>query len=250
MKNVIAVIGTGGTGGNLIPLIARMLSSTYLKTTLLLVDGDTVEEKNLKRQPFSRMDIGMNKARSLAKKVEATYNCEVEYSNNYIVDVNDMNRLLENFSFPIVIGCVDNHKCRKIIHEWFERSENCVYIDSANEDDWGDCFVTLKLGGKKIFKTRGDMFPEVLSEVNKGVTEMSCEELSNVAPQYLKTNSMAANVVFNAIDSIIVKDKLPFYYSRFDLSTLSIESQYADEFSEYSISDITKLVNESLKNAS
>ena len=67
MRDVIAIVGTGGTGGNLIPLVARMLSATYLNTTLLLIDGDRVEEKNLKRQPFSKRDIGMNKARALAK---------------------------------------------------------------------------------------------------------------------------------------------------------------------------------------
>lgn len=247
--DVIAIIGTGGTGGNLVSLVARMLSATYVNTTLLLVDGDMVEEKNLKRQPFSKRDVGLNKARALAKKVEATYDCKVEYSGNYILSVEEMEALLEDYAHPIVIGCVDNHKARKVMHDWFDKTPNCIYIDVANEDTWGDCFVSLKILNKKIFKTRGDMFPEVLLESNKSVVEMSCEELSNVSPQFLKTNSMAANLVFNALDSIVVKNRLPFYYSAFDLDTLSISSKFVDDYNNISISDIANMIREASKNA-
>lgn len=247
--DVIAIIGTGGTGGNLVSLVARMLSATYMDTTLLLVDGDSVEEKNLKRQPFSKRDIGMNKARALAKKVEATYDCKVEYSSNYILSIEDMNALFERHRNPIIIGCVDNHKCRKVLHDWFEQAKNCIYIDVANEDTWGDCFVSFKISDKKLFKTRGDMFPEVLLDSNKSVVEMSCEELSNVSPQFLKTNSMAANIVFNALDSILVKNRLSFYYSSFDLESLSITSKFVDDYNDQPLSEIVNIIHGATRNA-
>lgn len=247
--DVIAIIGTGGTGGNLVSLVARMLSATYLDTTLLLVDGDSVEEKNLKRQPFSKRDIGMNKARALAKKVEATYDCKVEYSSNYVLSIEDMDTLFEKHRNPIIIGCVDNHKCRKVLHDWFEKAKNCIYIDVANEDTWGDCFVSFKISDEKLFKTRGDMFPEVLLDSNKSVVEMSCEELSNVSPQFLKTNSMAANIVFNALDSILVKNRLPFYYSSFDLESLSITSKFVDDYNDQPLSEIVNIIHGATRNA-
>ena len=157
--------------------------------------------------------------------------------------------MFEKYAHPIVIGCVDNHKARKVLHDWFEGTPNCIYIDVANEDTWGDCFVSFKIFNKKLFKTRGDMFPEVLLESNKSVVEMGCEELTNASPQFLKTNSMAANLVFNALDSIIVKDKLPFYYSSFDLDSMSVDSKFIAGYEEVTISSITNTIREASKNA-
>ena len=64
----IVVIGTGGTGTMLLPQMCRYLNSIaehapYGKCiTIALIDGDTVEKKNLDRQVFIEDDIGANKA--------------------------------------------------------------------------------------------------------------------------------------------------------------------------------------------
>ena len=248
-RNCVAIVGTGGTGGNLVPLVSRMLSATYLDTTLLLIDGDRVEDKNLKRQPFTKKDVGMKKSRALVMKVGATYDCKVRYSDNFILSVSDLDVLLDEYVCPIVVGCVDNHKARKVLHEWFDKTGDCVYIDVANEDSWGDCFVSFKILDKKLFKTRGDMFPEVLLESNRSVIEMSCEETANESPQQLKTNSMAANVVFNALDSIMVRDRLPFYYSSFNTEPLIVDSKYVEGYNEIAISSIAGTIREVSKSA-
>ena len=45
---------------------------------------------------------------------------------------------------PIIIGCVDNHNCRKILHEIFEEYTDIIYIDAANEFSTGEVVVGIK----------------------------------------------------------------------------------------------------------
>ena len=56
------IIGCGGVGSAIVP------SFCLLRTPdeVTLIDGDTIERKNLNRQMFDAGQIGMNKARALA----------------------------------------------------------------------------------------------------------------------------------------------------------------------------------------
>ena len=45
---------------------------------------------------------------------------------------------------PIIIGCVDNHNCRKILHEIFEEYTDIIYNDDANEYSTGEDVVWIK----------------------------------------------------------------------------------------------------------
>ena len=61
------VIGVGGTGS----LLARDLPKLLLGTShkMMLVDGDTVEPKNIERQGYQAQDVGDNKALALSRKI-------------------------------------------------------------------------------------------------------------------------------------------------------------------------------------
>jgi hypothetical protein len=64
----IFIIGCGGVGSWLAPAICLLAG----RRNVTLVDGDSLEDKNLDRQLFSEDDIGRNKAEALAEK----YQCE------------------------------------------------------------------------------------------------------------------------------------------------------------------------------
>ena len=54
-KQKIFIIGCGGTGSNYIKELARYLATNrnyMINADVILIDGDTVEEKNLERQSF------------------------------------------------------------------------------------------------------------------------------------------------------------------------------------------------------
>jgi hypothetical protein len=55
---VIHIIGAGGTGGWLIPALAKMADPRLFHVW----DGDDVEEKNVLRQNFSQVEVGEAKA--------------------------------------------------------------------------------------------------------------------------------------------------------------------------------------------
>ena len=70
MNNVV-IIGCGGTGSRLLPLVSQIMSRGQwndLMPLITLIDGDEVEVKNLTRQNFIREDVGRNKAECLAER--------------------------------------------------------------------------------------------------------------------------------------------------------------------------------------
>lgn len=74
----VVVFGCGGTGSRLIPLVTQLLSShEFTKNVkVILVDGDIVEDKNTKRQLFTKMDVGKNKAEVLAKRYKIGFDAK------------------------------------------------------------------------------------------------------------------------------------------------------------------------------
>ena len=175
-----------------------------MNADVILIDGDVVEKKNLERQSFAMEDLLMNKAEAMALAVSDMYDLTFSYVPEYIASKEHMLRLMRNTYkresyeeeedfIPIIVGCVDNHNCRKILHEVFEEYTDIIYIDAANEFSTGEVVVGIKNNQAVIAPDRAFYFPEILDD-SKSVLEMSCTELNNVKPQHLVTNLFAANI--------------------------------------------------------
>ena len=65
----LIVVGAGGTGTYFLKEVSRYLAAADREkiARMLIVDGDTVERKNLSRQAFTSDDIGRNKAEVMAE---------------------------------------------------------------------------------------------------------------------------------------------------------------------------------------
>ena len=63
MKTTV-IVGAGGIGGWLVQLLGKM------KCSVVLIDGDTVERRNLSRQLFGKDSIGRNKAEAMAATMD------------------------------------------------------------------------------------------------------------------------------------------------------------------------------------
>ena len=75
------LVGCGGTGSWLAPSlgrIARTLSRQGKNTTLILIDADIVEQKNVLRQNFCDAEIGLNKAQTLALRYSLSWGIKIE----------------------------------------------------------------------------------------------------------------------------------------------------------------------------
>lgn len=69
----IAIVGAGGTGSYLAQGLAKLVAGYRLQVEVLLVDPDTVEEKNCARQNFQAYEIGQPKAEALAYRLNQQY---------------------------------------------------------------------------------------------------------------------------------------------------------------------------------
>lgn len=215
-KAVLILFGMGGTGG----YVAKEFSRYYGAKTdaekrnqkiaieeVHGIDGDVVEAKNLARQCFEADDIGLNKAEVLCGALNDTFDMSWVAHDVYVTALSQIDEIMHEHKekyytryIPVIVGCVDNHACRKLLEEFFEKSENCIYIDSANEFDDGEVIFATKIGGKVMSPCRSWYFPNLFEDPEiKPVTEMSCTELNNVAPQHIATNMMAGSIIFSAL---------------------------------------------------
>lgn len=128
-RNGVMVVGCGGTGAFVADGLCRILPKS---TSIILVDPDMVEERNLGRQFFARRDIGKFKAAALASRLADFYDRDVQY----LVGVFDG---FQNIPSPeLVIGCVDNALARKRINEC---CNGVWYIDAGNDYNSGQVFI-------------------------------------------------------------------------------------------------------------
>ncbi len=133
----IIVVGCGGTGGFVADGLARMLPQNI---NLILIDMDKVEERNLNRQSFTTVDIGLLKSEALAKRLAAKYQRPVQYS---VLPVGAV-----NLPRGIVVGCVDNGLARKAIAELIHDGQ--WWVDAGNGRNYGQILI----GNSKIEKLR------------------------------------------------------------------------------------------------
>lgn len=234
----ICVVGCGGTGGNLIKELGRFLKFFAVpeKTWYLsLIDGDRVEEKNGSRQPFLAQDVQQMKALVMR---EGLVEClglpgdNVYAYPSYITNVSQLqkwNASHDSYGYctkiKVLVGCVDNHRARQVMHEYYSQCRDIVYVDAANEYDSGEVVIGVRLKGKELCPPRAFYFPEVLTDMGKTAVEESCGVVNISSPQHIVTNLCAAQHALSVIvrllqDNVVEGGIIHFnaftHFSRFD----------------------------------
>jgi len=133
----VHVIGAGGTGSRLIPLLAQFMSSYELEGKEIIVyDHDIVEEKNLLRQNFITPDVGKFKAEVLASRYGAAYHILITAHNSKFNA-----RLAGVTRKDVVVICVDTIADRLSILSELEHLNipwpGILVLDSGNENTFG-----------------------------------------------------------------------------------------------------------------
>lgn len=105
----IAVIGVGGTGTALLPLLASLSASG-----ITMIDGDTVEERNLVRQLlFTAHDVSRLKADAVAERLRTIYPVAQWRSVARFIDAGNCTDLVRGHS--VVADCTDDLVARGVI---------------------------------------------------------------------------------------------------------------------------------------
>lgn len=211
MKFDFFVIGTGGTGTYFLKEFARFAIGNESVGNIHLFDGDTVEERNLKRQCFQKEDIGRNKAAVMAEILNDAFELNMTAHVCYLTGLEQIEELLSESEhrIPVFIGCVDNHGCRLLLEALFEKLENCILFDSANEYVTGEVVYAYKRNGTVYGPPRSAYFPQIKEGDIRNRGEISCEELNQVSPQHIFTNMMAGNLLCAAVANLLAGQITP-----------------------------------------
>ena len=185
----IFVIGCGGTGSRLVPLLAQFMKTvtagvsprgTVVSPVIYLIDDDVVEEKNLQRQNFIAADVGKSKAEVLAQRYSRAYGVNLvpvvkrvsptsSRSGQIPQLFGDLTEVPRNPGVnSLVIMCVDSAQARRdIIKVWSNSRMDGhthnpdilpVFIDAGNEDDYGQVRIFQRVGVPEILA--GEDTPE------------------------------------------------------------------------------------------
>ncbi len=193
----IIVVGCGGTGGFVADGLARLLPRAI---DLVLIDMDTVEERNLNRQSFTTADMGLFKSEALAKRLAGKYQRPIQYSV-LPVGAGDLPR-------GIVVGCVDNGPARQAIAEHHDDGQ--WWVDSGNGRNFGQVLI----GNSKMDKLRPSFLsdlccrlplptiqqPAILAQVPR---QQSCTDAVAADDQSPTINQAMAALVLEVVRRII-----------------------------------------------
>lgn len=240
-KYDILVIGSGGTGTYFLKefnhFLARNKEAQRLVNSLTIADGDVVEEKNLDRQCFMSEDIGRNKASIFAEilndamdayNVTGSFSVRWKAYSDYITSKETLERILdvrrqEYYSYsdksiciriPLIIGCVDNDAARLMCEEFFRELDYCFYYDSGNDFSTGEVNFAHRFRGKTLSYEKSYSFKSMLSGDLRHVSELSCTELNETAPQHILANMTGASHLLRGVVALLTNPKEKTLFER------------------------------------
>ena len=206
----VIVVGCGGTGGFVADGLARMLPRDK---GLVLIDMDTVEERNLNRQSFTAADIGLFKSEALAKHLAGKYQRPVQYSV-FPIGSSELHK-------GIVVGCVDNGPARQAIASHLHDGQ--WWVDSGNGRNFGQIFLGNSQNEKLRPSFHADLCfrlplptiqqPALLAQVPK---ERSCTE-AVVADEQSPTINQAMGALVLEVVRRIIEGTCPWMQLYLDL---------------------------------
>ncbi|MHB1440312.1 MAG: HesA/MoeB/ThiF family protein [Cuniculiplasma sp.] len=131
----VSIVGMGGNGQ-----LASMILSAY-DVNLTIIDGDTVEENNIRRQPlFTRNDVGRKKSEVVFEKImNRNSPTKVNYMDEY-VDSANIGRILKDSKF--IFDATDSFLTRELINE-YACKENIPWIMTNSYGDFGEVKLTV-----------------------------------------------------------------------------------------------------------
>jgi PRTRC genetic system ThiF family protein len=233
----IVVAGCGGTGAQVARIVARILYDmrrARLHTpSVLLVDPDVVEEKNVGRQLFAPADaaLGLPKVEVVGRRLNMALGLDIAWCVEPFSAEKHSNR----YGSQLVIGCVDNHLARCELHR-----ARGILIGAGNYRDGGQVVIgnvaeadTMReyldgQDGKYLYLPKeGLLFPSLL-EAEATATdpqpELSCAELVLRGEQDVLVNDWMACAVGQYVYALLRRQPIRTFASFISLDGMSVRS--------------------------
>lgn len=222
----VTVVGAGGIGARVIPLLCKILPD---RSTIKVIDHDIVEERNCLRQPFIFEDIGVPKAVVMQERYDGrvTVNAVVGQFEEGGISICPDDDSDDRVHF--LLGCVDNTTTRyQMLTEsvfnvgsWYR---NHAYIDAGNDGPRGQvlvayaCLRTPTVNECKIHGAR--LWPEVFTPkmtVTGDYAPPEIESCDRVDTQTVLANQMAATMVAQYVQMLLTGGMVGNLGATFDI---------------------------------
>lgn len=228
------IVGLGGTGSYLVNHIVHYLKILKkIPRELILIDGDVLEDRNLLRQGFLEKDIGRNKAKALQERFSKIVpsNVKVRSEDRFINSIRDLEDVVGDEGDIFLFSCVDNNMARYRLlmaqHKIYSDSKGkrrVIFIDAGNEEWHGQVLVNALMRGKEVpieykengyeftGKTEGHFLSTIFdnqdeweSTLSRGEHEISCDIITEAAPQNIVTNMTSAAGMMYMLNKVLKK---------------------------------------------
>ena len=225
----ILVIGTGGNGGHLIKRLAAanetLIRLGYPGIHVVAFDGDTVEDPNVGRQPFSYAQIGQKKCQALVEEVNQRHGFAwkyypVMYDRSVAKDAH-----FDLRNQGITISCVDSVAARRNIAELVASP---LWMDLGN----GRSFGQVIIGSNPSYTGKKDRIPNVFDiypnmEASEKADEAqgpSCSTFDALQKQSLFINQFLATFAADMVYNLITNHFIPYNQVYFNLEEMTLNA--------------------------
>jgi hypothetical protein len=204
------VIGAGGTGGWLIPQLARLLAYHQDSSdSVIVVDGDAFEEHNQQRQLCGPGQLGMNKAAAMAELCQSQGLESVQHREAF-VNQGSIANLMRDATALLVLA-VDNDATRLAAIEACRQHRGDFFLITPGNSSATDPDAAIK-GQVLWFGRSGDtsygldpalVFPNIEHPSDSIPHAGSCANQAPSAPQLLSANALAASLTLAVIQNLL-----------------------------------------------
>lgn len=223
-KITVTLIGCGGTGSQVLSILARMnkalMALDHLGLHVMVYDDDIISDANVGRQLYSASEVGHYKSISLISRINRFYGTAWEaFPNRFTKD---------NISTNIYISCVDEFDTRIKIGQMLKpqlqrhHQTRCLYwLDFGNTNNTGQAILGT------LDQTEGIQmacFPEWASKYKKPrktANIPSCSLAEALEKQDLLINSTLANAGMQLLWRLFREGKTPYRGIVLNLDTLT-----------------------------
>lgn len=246
------IVGVGGIGTALADDLVKMLEYRAPGSFLVLVDGDTFEEKNKERQNFVKMG---NKAEAKTEELMGRYpsttivpvpkwvvetveasdeeedtedNPDATTSDSPKTKIEAAQLLDED---QIVFAVVDNYKARALLCEVAGSFNNIDVFMGGNDDElFGSVYHYQRRNGEDVTAPPSYWHPELEDPPDRNPGDLSCQERAQIegGTQLVATNRMVAAYMLLRVQHCILEGNAPsngasFFFDGSDASFSSDE---------------------------
>lgn len=233
----IAVVGVGGTGGEVIDALTRL--DFGLKALghqhgihVTAFDADKVEPHNIGRQRFSESDVGKYKSISLIQRTNLFYGLDWEAEPVFFKPT-----LEQCHDFDLIIGCVDVAAFRAELGQEAKNrtGRSILWLDMGNGQHSGQCVLGhISKGYSEQLRLPNvfDLYPSLSDpELDKDDTPRCslAEALTGENGQDLYINGTLATFGMNILWQLLTKGEIEHHGLILDVKTLRSTPMMIDE---------------------